>query len=201
MSKPKLILFDFGGVLVDYSKSFETASREQNLPIEYIDSTFDNNNDPITKGEITPQDIYRLAVRESGIEADLNYDFVDSWARDYDVIEASYNFLIDLSIKYPIGILSNTYKGLLDKSIALNKIPNVEYNYIFESCNIGYKKPEIEIYKYVEEKTGLKSSNILFIDDREDFISGANNLGWETFLFDSLNPIMSVEQIQKKYKL
>jgi FMN phosphatase YigB (HAD superfamily) len=201
MNKPKLILFDFGGVLVDYSQSFVTASREQNIPIEYLDNAFDNNEDDITRGKIKPQDIYKIAVKESGVQVGDDYDFTSSWVRDYIVIEAAYDLLVTLSKNYFVGILSNIYKGILERSIKIGKLPNIEYNYIFESCEISYKKPEIGIYRYVEERTGLEGSEILFIDDRQDFIDGAKELNWGTFLFNSLDPIAAIEQLRDKYKL
>ena len=201
MNKPKLILFDFGGVLIDYSKSFVIASKEQNIPIEYLNSAFDNSEDDITRGRITPQGIYEIAVKESGVQASDEYDFISSWVRDYKIIKPSYDFVVTLLKKNNVGILSNTYKGIIRRSIEMGKIPDIEYDYIFESCEICYKKPEIEIYRYVEERTGLKGSEILFIDDRQDFIDGAKELNWSTFLFNSLDPIASIEQLRDKYKL
>lgn len=198
MHEPKLILFDFGGVLVDYSNSFKTASKESGIPIEHMDRAFDDNEDDITVGKISPNDIYQLAVKDSGIKADLDYDFINSWVRDYIPIKPSYNFLLQLSEEYMIGILSNVYRGIISESIEMNKIPRIEYNYIFESCEIGYKKPEKKIYKYVEEKTGLAGEEILFIDDRRDFVEGAKEVKWRTFLFDNTEPRESVKRIKER---
>jgi putative hydrolase of the HAD superfamily len=201
MNKPKLILFDFGGVLIDYSQSFQTASKEQNIPIEFLDNSFDTNHEDITVGKITPEDIYQIALTESNMEIGDDYNFTDSWVRDYQTIQPTYEFLEELSHNYVVGILSNTYKGIIKRSIELNRIPNVKYKYIFQSCELGYQKPEIDIYKYVEDRTGLKGKDILFIDDREDYIDSAKQLNWNTFLFDNSNPITSVAQIKDTYKL
>jgi FMN phosphatase YigB (HAD superfamily) len=201
MNKPELILFDFGGVLIDYSQSFQTASKEQNIPIEFLDNAFDINHEDITVGKITPEDIYQIALTESNMEIGDGYNFTDSWVRDYQTILPTYEFLEELSHNYVVGILSNIYKGMIKRSIELNRLPNIQYPYIFESCEIGYRKPEIDIYKYVEEKTGIKGNDILFIDDRPDYIEGAEVLNWNTFLFDNSDPITSVEQIKDTYKL
>ncbi len=195
MKNIKLILFDFGGVLVDYSKSFQTASKEQGIPIEYLDNAFDNNEEDITKGIIEPQDIFNMAVKESGVGADIKYDFVNSWVRDYKVIQPTWDLLAELSKTYQVGILSNVYKGMIVESIKLGRLPDINYSYIFESCEIGNRKPEKEIYEYVEKETGFSSKEILFIDDRQDFIEGAQRIGWITYLFDSTNPVVSVPQI------
>lgn len=197
----KLILFDFGGVLVDYSKSFQTASREQNIPMEYLDKAFDDNEEDITLGRISPQDIYILALKENSIKADKNYNFLESWVKDYEIIEPIANILPTLSKKYSVGILSNIYKGIIPKSIELKKLPNIKYDYIFESCEVGYKKPDVEIYKYVEDVTGFEGEDILFVDDRTDFINPAKKLNWNTFLFNNRDPINSVYQLTSQYNL
>jgi putative hydrolase of the HAD superfamily len=194
MSKPKLILFDFGGVLINYSKSFQTASLEQGIPIEYLDKAFDEKEEDITLGNVFPQDIYITALKENSIEADENYDFLESWIKDYEIIRPAFNLLLELSKKYSVGILSNTYKGVINKTIEMGKLPDIKYRYIFESCEIGHKKPDIEIYEYVEEETGLKGKEILFIDDRKDFTDIANHIAWGTFHFDNSNPISSLSK-------
>jgi putative hydrolase of the HAD superfamily len=197
MNKPKLILFDFGGVLIDYSNSFQTASKESGIPIEYLDTAFDNNEDDITVGKISPNDIYQLAVKDSGIEADIEYDFVNSWVKDYITIKPAYNLLLELSEDYLIGILSNTYKDIIEQTIKSKKIPNIKYSYIFESCEIGYKKPNKQIFKYVEENTKLRGEEIFFIDDRQDFLDTAEEFKWNTFLFDKNNPEKAVRNLRR----
>ena len=52
--KPKLILFDIGGVLIDCNNAFKQASIDLNIPHKIIDATFDVYDREITLGEITP---------------------------------------------------------------------------------------------------------------------------------------------------
>ena len=41
----------------------------------------------------------------------------------------------------------------------------MNFNYVFESCKLGLRKPEEAIYKYVLNFLKLSPENILFIDD------------------------------------
>ncbi len=75
-------------------------------------------------------------------------------------------------------------------------IPNIAYSYMFLSCQIGLQKPFKEIYNHVENSTGLKPDQILFIDDQEDYLQGAINNGWRTFLFNK----NSQEESCKKFE-
>jgi len=198
MIKPKLILFDIGGVLIDYSRSFQTASKEQNIPIEDIDKVFDTHRyeKKITLGEVTPQEFYLKVREECNPKIDKEYDFVDSWIRDYRSIKPTYDFIIDIKDDFSIGLLSNIYKGIVSGIINNNLIPNIDYSFKFLSCDINKKKPEEDIYNYVEESTGLKGKDILFIDDREDYLTVPKQMKWTTFLFNMEDPQKSITELR-----
>ena len=84
-----------------------------------------------------------------------------------------------LKDKCYIGILSNL--TLLDKERLDRQVNLSNYDYVFLSFEIGLKKPELDIYKYVQSKLPFKAWNILFIDDRIDNIETARKMGWQTF--------------------
>ena len=196
----KLILFDIGGVLIDYSDVFRTVSIEQKFPHEFIDKTFDKYDKDITIGKITPQELYLKCLNENGLVANKNYDFMDSWLRDYAVIKPTFD-LIELlqqeHKEYKIGLFSNIYKGMVTEMMKRQLIPNINYNYIFLSCDIGIQKPDKQIYDYALSTTGLKPNQILFIDDRDDYLEPAINTGWNTFKFSRQDPKQSIIRLKE----
>lgn len=185
MKQAQLILFDIGGVLVDCNDSFKTAASDLNIPIELIDEAFDKYEAEITLGEISPQELYQYILKKNKISKDSNYNFTENWVKDYKVIPDSYDLLIDLSSHYKLGLLSNTYKGIVGESIISNKMPDILYAYKFLSCDLAMQKPNQDIYDYVENETGYKGSEILFIDDRIDFLEIPKRIGWQTVLYNS----------------
>jgi len=197
LSRYKLVLFDIGGVLINYDKVFNTASKEQDIPIEYINNTFDKYDEEITRGKITPQEMYLQVLKENKISKDNKYNFVDSWVRDYEKIPQTYDSILKISNNFQVGILSNIYTGIFELLIQKDLVPNIKYKNIFLSCDLGFRKPEVEIFKHVENTSNLKSEEILLIDDQEDNLAQAKERGWGTFLFDRLNPEASNENIQK----
>ncbi|MBO4358260.1 MAG: HAD family phosphatase [Erysipelotrichaceae bacterium] len=52
----------------------------------------------------------------------------------------------------------------------------------------GVKKPDERIYRILLERYGLNVDECMFIDDMEDNVEAAGNMGMETFLFDSDEP-------------
>jgi len=197
MNKPKLMLFDIGGVLIEYKNAFVTASNEQNIPHEIIWNFFDKYVDELTLGKITSQEFYLLCLKENNLKADPNYNFIKSWINDYEVINPTYNFVIEISKQYQIGLLSNIYQGLAPELIKQKLIPDIKYNYEFLSCDINLKKPDKEIYEFVEKTSGCEQNQILFIDDRDDNIDVAKSIGWQTHKFNRQNPSVSINKLTK----
>lgn len=196
--RSKLIIFDIGGVLIDYSKSFQTVSKDQQIPIEYIDDMFDKYENEMTLGELTPQGLYNKVLDKYSLEANREYDFLNSWVRDYLSIRETYNLIFEISKDFEIALLSNIYKGTLELLLEKNLIPNIDYSFTFISAELGLKKPEEEIYLYVEKKTELNCNQIYFIDDRLDFLEIPAKREWGTHLFHIKNPKESVRKIKEE---
>ena len=49
-------------------------------------------------------------------------------------------------------------------------VPNINYSVIIDSSEVHMKKPDKDIYELAQKKAGVLPSEILLIDDREDFI-------------------------------
>jgi len=58
----------------------------------------------------------------------------------------------------------------------------------FEKCvfsaEVGFVKPQKEIYLYLLDEAGIRAEETLFIDDSEKNIAGAAAIGIHTYLFD-----------------
>ena len=197
MNESKLVLFDIGGVLIDYGNVFKTVSTEQKFPLELIDKTFDKYDAEVTTGKITPQELYLKCLTENAITADTNYNFLNSWLRDYKSITPTFELLPLLKQKYQIGLFSNIYKGMIPEMVKMGLLPNIEYDYLFLSCDIGIQKPYKEAYEFIANSTRLVSEQILFVDDKEENLEPARALGWNTFRFATNEPDSSVNKLKE----
>ena len=79
------------------------------------------------------------------------------------------------------------------------KIPDISYSCVIESCDVGKVKPELEIYQYVESKSGHRAGEILFIDDNPKNLIPAIDMGWATIHYDRTDKklIKKVKEILK----
>lgn len=193
----KLVLFDIGGVLINYERAFRNASIEQNIPYELIGDAFDKYDREITSGKITPQELYLKCLEENNLKANTNYDFTDSWVRDYSSIKPTYGLVHKLKPTYQVGLFSNIYKNMIPILKKKKLIPDIAYDFLFISCDIGLQKPDMEVYEYVLEITKLQPEQILFVDDRDDNLTVAKYFKWNIFKFSKNDPTSSVQKLIK----
>ena len=197
MIRPRLILFDIGGVLIDCNNAFKQASIDLNIPHKVIDSTFDVYDREITLGEITPQELFLNCLKDNNLTADISYNFMLSWISDYIVNKPTYDLVNELAKEYQVGLFSNIYKGMVPELIKQSYLPNVTYSYQFLSCDMGLQKPDEEAYIAVMKKVNIPANQILFVDDKQENLDVARSLGWQAYWYLSTDPDNSTSSLRK----
>src|SRR5690606_18769998 len=95
------------------------------------------------------------------------------------------DFLKDLKTKYKTYILSNTnplhiewVQSHLKKVHGVQELEEIYLNGVFYSHNLKLAKPQPEIYSVVQSQIGALPEEILFIDDLDKNVQGAQEAGW-----------------------
>ena len=57
------------------------------------------------------------------------------------------------------------------------------------SCLEGVKKPDRKIYKLTLKKLGSQPEQAIFINDKQEYIDGAKDVGINTVLFQDINQV------------
>lgn len=181
------LIFDLGNVIVDidYQKSLDLIKKE--LPDYHYDKAdqfyLTDFHKKYEKGEINSEK-FRDEVR-SYFEKDWNDEKVDSiWNSLLKNIPAERIELITkLQNKYRLGILSNTNEihidavyGMLKKDFQLKNFDPL-FQHVFYSHEMGMSKPSPEIYLSMVEQLGTKPERVVFFDDLEANVKGANSIG------------------------
>ena len=102
--------------------------------------------------------------------------------------------LAKLKKKYPLYLISNTNKMHFDYIKENFKILR-HFKKTFPSHEVGYRKPEPQIYKKVLKKIKLKPEETVFVDDVEKFVDGARAIGMHAIQFR--NPRQLVREFRK----
>jgi len=80
---------------------------------------------------------------------------------------------------YKVGLLSNSEVPAM--SYFLGQNPDLFSATVF-SCTEGTIKPDRRIYEIALQRLGVQPHEAVFIDDREDFLTGAKKVGIHTIL-------------------
>ncbi len=193
----KFIYLDVGEVIVKGATSKQLAEKNLGVSYEAFNKVYEKYSTSAYKGKITPEELVSIYRRElEGVKINP-LSFWHNWLESLSPMEEIHTLIHQLVNKYKLGILTNSYKGLLGQIRSRNLIPNIDYAYIIESSEVGFAKPEKEIYRLAQKLTGLSARSIFLIDNREENVIAAKKLGWRGFVFDQENPKKSVEELRK----
>ncbi|CAN1575011.1 COG1011 Predicted hydrolase (HAD superfamily) [Spirosomataceae bacterium] len=183
----KAILFDFGNVIIniDVEKAILAFSELTFKSPARVNQLF-ADAEVFKKYETGyySDDEFRDVIRQI-LSYPLNDQEIDqAWnSLLLDVPKKRLDFLESIKMKYPIYLLSNTNNIHIEqcKQYFRTKfgIPNFEtiFSETFLSYKMGLWKPDYKIYDAAISKIGCKPEEILFLDDNQDNIDAATDLG------------------------
>lgn len=105
-------------------------------------------------------------------------------------------FLREVRKRYKVYLLSNTntthlqyvYRVMLP-SIKVSDFESVYFDEVYYSHLIKRRKPDYDIYKYVQDHARIDPHETLFIDDNIDNVRGAQAFGWHAVCHDPTKEI------------
>lgn len=188
--KPKFIIFDLGGVIIDidFDRTYQAfakltgKTREELAKATFLTKAYEKyESGLISDHEFRSEIRNRMNIDCSDQEID------DAWnALLLDFNNAAIAEIQKLKGKTPVYLLSNTnrihfeYCNQKIKDHTLTDNFHSLFDGLFLSYEMGYRKPSDEIYNQVVEQLGCQPNEILFIDDMEVNIEAANRIGFQT---------------------
>jgi glucose-1-phosphatase len=174
------IIFDFGDIFINLDKpKVEEELRKIGLT-EWNDALKELNH---------KYEIGQIAENEflTGFQKQIPTVEVDIIKKAWNSILADFpeyrlEFLEKLTSKYRLFLLSNTdYTHIeeVKRKVGFkfhNRFINC-FEKVFYSFEMGMRKPDESIYKFVIEKHQLNPKNTLFVDDKKENTDAAKNTG------------------------
>ena len=181
-----VLLFDLGGVLIDFA-GFEEMRRllpQESDRSEIRDRWIHSESVQLfERGDITPESFARRLVEEFHLELsaeDFLREFV-SWARG--PYPGAVTLLGRLRATHRIACLSNSNE--LHTPIHRASIQPYVDSFYF-SDEIGLVKPDREIFDYVIRDLAVSPRRIAFFDDTPVNVEAAREVGLTTYLVDGI---------------
>ncbi len=197
MSEIKIVVFDWGNVILKIVSSWEEACTRANLPFrpEVSSPTSKARRQELAKlhqlGHLHSPDFFeKISHSINGLYSPQEFQTVhDAWL----ISEfAGISQLIDdihANDKATTGLLSNTNAAHWQRHLGTPQKPAdfptvAKLRHKHASHLMGLAKPEIEIYKAFETLSGFKPANILFFDDLQENIAAAKTCDWNAIQVD-----------------
>jgi putative hydrolase of the HAD superfamily len=190
MEKIKSVIFDWGGVLIDDPSPgiLRYCSEAFGVPLEDYTPVHDSFPDEFPKGIISEEKFWRQIAGKLGKSMPpARSQWYEAFRSAYVPRQEMFRLASSLHDKgYKTALLSDT------------ELPAVEFfherNYdMFDvlvfSCVEGAMKSERRIYEITLERLGSRAGQAVFIDDRQDYIRGAEDIGLNTILFKSIGQV------------
>jgi putative hydrolase of the HAD superfamily len=76
-------------------------------------------------------------------------------------------------------------------------LPNIAYDAIIDSSEVGFIKPEAEIYEAAQTMIGCKPEELMLIDDSRPNLMAAERLGWHVLWFDDYRPEEGAKRVRE----
>ena len=184
------VIFDWGGVLVDSPAPGMLVLFAQELGVtpEAVNNAYIPFGERFQKGQIAEQNVWEGICAVLGVASPydpLLWEHV--FGQVYTPKEEMFALASVLKDRgYKVGLLSNTESPTVR---FFHKQGYTMFDATVFSCDEGTAKPERRIYEIALERLGVEPSEAVFIDDRADFIEGAQKLGMHTIRFESLQQV------------
>ncbi|NOT37749.1 MAG: HAD family phosphatase [Saprospiraceae bacterium] len=197
-AKIKNIIFDFGNVLlnIDEQRSFDKLN--ELLDAEKCKDLDEIVIHPFERGEFSEEAFFNRLQRRSKkvLNGDLYYEAWNAMLQDFPANRI--RFLQELRGRFKIFILSNTNITHLRNVKRRIKIDhNIDdFDSYFDKCYYSHlihmRKPEKRIYEFVLEDSNIKADETLFIDDKQENLVPAKELGIYTYCHSPSEDISEV---------
>ncbi|KAK6957283.1 hypothetical protein Daesc_000065 [Daldinia eschscholtzii] len=176
---PRGLVFDLGDVLFTWSANTTTSIPAQKLrailstPIWYS----------YERGEISRDVCYELSAQQFSLPAP---EIAEAFAQARESLQPDHaivSFLRELKKDPSIHVYAMSNIGKEDFEEIATKTDWEIFDRVFTSATVGMRKPELRFYCHVLDHINLAGNQVVFIDDKEENVSGAQAVGIRGFVF------------------
>jgi len=191
--KISLVLFDIGGVIINWQDSWLYHHVAQKFGIDEtkLSKECENEISRLHSGEIQEPEFWKTIGKRINSEElmTINRSFF------YEIFKEEIRLnheVLSLAKKIKkrglkIGVLSNLEKSTNSVLNELGIMDDFEFQFL--SHKIGFAKPNKRIFEYVIRKIPFKKNEIIFIDDKPSNVKVATTLGINAIQYSNVKKL------------
>jgi glucose-1-phosphatase len=191
MSSVEVLLFDLGGVLLEYTGVRDLAPLlPEPMSVDEILARWSRCQPTAAfgVGRISTDEFVERFVRDWGIalEPARFAEEFRSWSRDF--YPGARELVAGLRQRYRVAALSNSNALHWDRNVKDLGINDV-FDLALSSHQIGHVKPDHEAFRAALDRLGVQASAVLFFDDSRTNVESARVLGMQAVQVDGVAAI------------
>ena len=188
--KIEAVIFDWGGVLIDDPASGLMEYCAEKLRVSKEDYIEAHNKfaDDFQTNKLS-EDVFwekvcgELGVSRPGIDSLWGEGFAAVYVEKVEIFSLAGQLRKN---GYRTALLSNTE---LPAMRHFHKQGYEMFDELVFSCAEGVRKPDREIYELAVERLGCEPERTVFIDDKQEYIKGAEEAGLRTIVFEDVEQV------------
>ncbi|MCZ8355272.1 MAG: HAD family phosphatase [Cyclobacteriaceae bacterium] len=198
LKKYKVLLFDLGGVILNLSfeKTYQSFTRLLDVSIDQIKKDFVHQTffKDFEIGKISDHE-FRLSIQKFAVRKLMDAEIDHAWnAMLGNLPLRRIEVLQKLKSSYQLILFSNTNHIHLQafKQICIEAgIHDFDacFNQAYYSHLVGKRKPDQATYQWICNQHDFYPSDVLFFDDSELNLQGAEAIGIHTFLVNDTDEL------------
>jgi HAD superfamily hydrolase (TIGR01509 family) len=185
MTRPTWLLFDLGGVLMDWAGPYElpahlAAPLDADLRLKMASCAA---TDAFERGDISPQVFAERFVRDWGVRlapAEFLERYV-AWLRG--LYPGAEDLLAQLGARYRLACLSNTNAAHWQQSEAMRWLQQ-RLDVALSSHQLKLRKPQPEIFAAALDRLGCAAGEVAYFDDLPANVAAARAAGFDAHHVD-----------------
>lgn len=193
------IVFDIGGVLADFNiDEFISSSFDEKTAAAVSSATWHGPYwGELDRGVLSDEEVLELFISEAPLyEREIRFLFAKLWSCLH-MKDTSIPLVKQLKAEgFGVYYLSNYFEYLIHTAPWGLEFTEHMDGGIY-SCHYHICKPDPEIYLTLCRKYSLLPEDCIFIDDREENVRGAVNVGMKGIHYTGQSPVELMAQIAK----
>ena len=189
----KVIIFDFGGVVLDWADNYvvKHASEIVGINGKRLRKEVDKYSPLLNTNKISEKNFWSKILRDANKDGSSLQKLEDIWNREFEK-RARLNKNVVLIVKklkknYKVALLSNIIDA--HAKYCRKKKYFKGFGKVFLSSEIKMVKPDAKIYRFVLRKLNIKAHEAIFIDDKIQNVKGARKVGIHAFQFRNISQL------------
>lgn len=192
------VYFDVNGCLIrGYQRAFTALAADTGALPDVIETLFWRYNDEINRGAMSMSDFNELLGKRLGATVDWSAAYLAA----IEPIAEMQHLLKEVAEHFRIGLFTNSMPGLVSAMRSRGLLPDLAYDQIVDSSEIGVVKPDAKAYQIAAERAGTAADAILLVDDDRGNVIGGQEAGWHVLLYDATAPAEALERVRTTLEL